>query len=228
MLFGEELSIRWLLIDLRKGANDLSAFKRYPSQLRRYLSWSSEIKVTHGSIPNFVCEERLHWRPSRIRPDDMSSGLKPRNPTPFADPADYKILRNDWPYATPPDVAHLVVWLKTPLAVSKPESHLLPEGQAQIELFVNRTFTEPLKTIYEKDYSDRVLWFKNWSALQSVRSLEHFHCFVRGAGEQLLEEWTAREKVMKWAWTSHGIQPLDWKSRDQSAGLDCISCLSGR
>lgn len=176
------------------GANDLSAFKRYPSQLRRYLSWSSEIKATYGSIPNFVCEERLEWVPSRTRPHDKSSGLEPKDSTPFVDPADYKILRNDWPYATPLDIAHLVIWLKTPFAVSTPEGHLLPEGRAQIESFVNHTFVEPLKVAYKNDGEDRVLWFKNWSALQSVGGLEHFHCFVRGADEGLLNQWTGEGK----------------------------------
>ena len=118
----------------------------------------------------------------------------PQDHTPFAASADYRILRNDWPYATPPDIAHLVVWLKTGFAVSKPEGHLLPESRAQIESFVNRTFAEPLKTIYKDDGEDRVLWFKNWSTLQSVEALEHFHCFVRGAGEELLGEWTGEEK----------------------------------
>ena len=118
----------------------------------------------------------------------------PQNHTPFVDPADYKILCNDWPYATPADIAHLVVWLKTRFAVSKPEGYLLPESRAQIESFVNRTFAEPLKAIYKDDGEDRVLWFKNCSALQSVGALEHFHCFVRGAGEELLEDWTSEGK----------------------------------
>ena len=145
-------------------------------------------------MPNFVCEERLHWTPSRIDPNDKGSGLEPQNHTPFANRADYKILRNDWPYATPPDISHLVIWLKTPFAVSKPEGHLLPEGRAQIEAFVHRTFAKPLEVIYGKDSESRILWFKNWSALQSVGTLEHFHCFVRGAEEDLLKQWTGEGK----------------------------------
>ena len=118
----------------------------------------------------------------------------PKNHIPFVDPADYKILRNDWPYATPADIVHLVIWLKTRFAVSEPEGHLLPESRAQIESFVSRTFAEPLKAIHRDDGEDRVLWFKNSSALQSVGALEHFHCFVRGAGEKLLEDWTSEGK----------------------------------
>lgn len=70
----------------------------------------------------------------------------------------------------------------------------MPEGRAQIESFVNRTFVEPLKVAYEKDGGERVLWFKNWSALQSVGGLEHFHCFVRGADQALLKEWTGEDQ----------------------------------
>ena len=132
--------------------------------------------------------------PSRVQPKDKGSGLEPKDHTPFANTADYKILRNDWPYATPSDISHLVIWLKTPFAVSKTEGHLLPEGRAQIEAFVERTFAKPLEVKYGTSGLDRVLWFKNWSALQSVGSLEHFHCFVKGAEEELLQEWTGEGK----------------------------------
>ena len=183
------------------GANDLDLFKRYPSHLRRYLTWSSEIKAAYRSIPGFVCQERLKWAPAATQdknrqksPEELQS-LQPLNPIPFADSADYKILRNDWPYATPPDIAHLVVWLKTPFVVSKPEGHLQPEERQQIQAFVDAQFAEPLRKIYgEENGTDRVLWFKNWSALQSVGSLEHFHCFVRGAGEEFLSKWTGEGK----------------------------------
>jgi len=179
------------------GAHDLDLFKRYPSHLRRYLAWSSDVKARYGSIPGFVCQERLHWAPasSQIREKEKTreelEGLTPRNPAPFGDPADYKILRNDWPYAIPTDVAHLVIWLKTAFPVSQPKGDLLPEGREVIRAFVEERFGKPLRDKYGQELgSDRVLWFKNWSALQSVGALEHFHCLVRGAGEDLLWEWT--------------------------------------
>ena len=130
-----------------------------------------------------------------MKSDDQLKGLKPLSPQPFGHPADYKILRNDWPYATPEDIAHLVIWLKTPFAVSRPESYLLPEGRSQIQAFVEEQFTKPLREKYgDGNGDDRVLWFKNWSALQSVGALEHFHCFVRGADEDLLWKWTGEGK----------------------------------
>ena len=159
------------------------------------------MKASHGSIPGFVCQERLHWAPAssqakgRENSEAELSGLKPQNVTPFGDAADYKILRNDWPYATPSEVSHLVIWLKTPFEVSKPEGYLLPESRKEIERFVDKRFAMPLQAKYgDQDGADRVLWFKNWSALQSVGALEHFHCFVRGAGEELLWQWTGEGK----------------------------------
>ena len=131
---------------------------------------------------NFVCQERLHWASS------SDEQITPRNLRPFADADDYKILRNDWPYGIEPDVAHLVVWLKTPFKVDK-EGHILPQSREVIREFVKRTFVEELAEEYG-DAEERVLWFKNWSALQSVGALEHFHIFVKGVGEELLRKWT--------------------------------------
>ena len=135
-------------------------------------------------MSNFVCRLRLQW-PSI---DDINSPLIPRDATPFGHPDDYKIIRNDWPYAVPPDVTHLIVWLKTPLA-SASDGSLLPEAEAQVQGFVNARLVAPIKARNGREDDDNVLWFKNWSALQSVGALEHFHCLVKGADKGLLEEW---------------------------------------
>lgn len=109
--------------------------------------------------------------------------------TPFANASDYKILRNDWPYAVASDIAHIVVWLK-PRFQTDSEGRVLPESRGLIGEFVGNIFVGRLREKHA-DAADRVLWFKNWSVLQSVGALEHFHVFVRGAGEDLLWEWTA-------------------------------------
>ena len=95
--------------------NDLAALKRKPSDLRRYLAWSADTKAQYGSIMNYICQRRLQW---------PMSGPVPNNPRPFADPEDYRILRNDWPYGLSPGIEHLVVWLRTPIPVKSEEGHL--------------------------------------------------------------------------------------------------------
>ena len=36
---------------------------------------------------------------------------------------------------------------------------------------------------------DRVLWFKNWVALQSVRGIDHVHVLVRDVSRHIINEW---------------------------------------
>lgn len=158
--------------------NDLDALKRKPSDLARYLAWSSDTKAQYGSVSNFICHCRLKWAsPPAYTP------LPPSNPVPFADPSDYKILRNDWPYGVAPGIVHLVVWLRTPIPAREDNGDLTDESRRLIEEFVGRTFVARLAT-------SQVLWFKNWSALQTIRTLEHFHVLLRDVPEDLLYEWT--------------------------------------
>lgn len=59
-----------------------------------------------------------------------------------------------------------------------------------IDTFVNATFVQRLaKESHPDAAEDRVLWFKNWAALQSVAALEHFHVMVRDASEDTLKDW---------------------------------------
>ncbi|KAF4162738.1 hypothetical protein CNMCM6936_001714 [Aspergillus lentulus] len=179
--------------------NDLGALKRKPSDLFRYLSWSRDTKAQYGSITNFICKRRLGWHLPEPAGTSDSSGTavadsEPvfpyNNPIPFADPSDYKILRNDWPYGLAPGIAHLCVWLRTPVPVQEHGGDLTHESRALIEEFVQRTFVDRLAREGYSNPEDRVLWFKNWTALQSVRSLEHIHVLVRDVPESILFEWT--------------------------------------
>ncbi|RAL13834.1 GIG1 family protein [Aspergillus homomorphus CBS 101889] len=178
--------------------NDLGILKRKPSDLHRYLAWSAATKKQYGTITNYICQERLRWaQPDTDSQKTAAADSGPvfpyNNPTPFADPADYKILRNDWPYGMSPGIAHLVVWLRTPVAVNKTDGDLTPESRALIEGFVLRTFVGRLaaeKGLFADSPRDHVLWFKNWTALQSVRSLEHIHVLVKDVPESILLEWT--------------------------------------
>ena len=156
--------------------NDLDALKRKPSDLARYLAWSSETKAQYGSVSNFIHQCRLKWADATT--------TTPSNPIPFADPSDYKILRNDWPYGVAPGIVHLVVWLRTPIPAREDNGDLTDESRRLIEEFVGRTFVARLGA------RSQVLWFKNWSALQTIRTLEHFHVLLRNVPEGLLLEWT--------------------------------------
>ena len=123
---------------------------------------------------NFICLNRLKWPlPSELSgtvpapdthlpasastsPDTNGCGsasqalkqsgpvLTFNNPKPFADPEDYKILRNDWPYGLAPGISHLVVWLRTPIPVESDEGYFTDESRALIDGFVQRVFVQRL------------------------------------------------------------------------------------
>ncbi|KAK2740943.1 hypothetical protein FQN57_005947 [Myotisia sp. PD_48] len=163
--------------------NKLELLKRTPSDLRRYLAWTTGIKEKYGSIMNYICQERLRW-PITADPQTLAV-----NPIPFADPNDFLILRNDWPYGLMPDITHLCVWLKPKIAVTPGDGDVTDESRKLIDDFVSRTFIARLSKVFD-DAPDRVQWFKNWTSLQSVRALEHIHVLVRAVPEEILVEWT--------------------------------------
>ena len=94
---------------------------------------------------------------------------------------------------------HLVVWLKTSLPTTSTTEgeggYLTPETRQLIETFVQKEFVQPLVERAQKQGQgegtgrDQVLWFKNWTGLQSVRGLDHFHVLVRDVPEEVLAGW---------------------------------------
>lgn len=155
--------------------------KRKPSDLRRYMAWSAEIKANYGSITNYLLTHRLPkaWG---------SPPFKPASSVPFEDPSDYTVLINDWPYGLTPDITHIVVWSRTTIYTDPESGDMTAESRRIISNFVQRFFVDKLSP----DGEAKVLWFKNWVALQSVRSLEHIHVLVRDASKELLAEWTRK------------------------------------
>lgn len=142
------------------------------------MAWSREIVTQYGSMTNFLMKNRLaSWGPP---PYAYISAV------PFRDASDYTILINDWPYGLAPGITHVVVWSKTPIATEQ-SGDVTESHRGIIEDFVAKTFVQRLNN--EKD---RVMWFKNWTALQSVRALEHIHVLVRDVDRADLEYWTGK------------------------------------
>ncbi|OAA65744.1 hypothetical protein SPI_02531 [Niveomyces insectorum RCEF 264] len=178
--------------------NNLSVLKRKPSDLRRYMQWTADTKAVYGTITNYLIAHRLPaaWG----RPP-----YKPISKVPFADPSDYRVLINDWPYGLTPDITHIVVWSRTVIPTDPVTGDMTPDSRAQVAAFVKSYFADRLAQTNDatggrENGDDRVLWFKNWVQLQSVRQLEHVHVLVRDATPALLQAWTA-------ALPCHGEEP---------------------
>ncbi len=68
-------------------------------------------------------------------------------------------------------------------------------SRRQIEEFVEKTFVDRVAGL--EVGRDRVQWFKNWTALQSVPGLEHIHVLVRDVPEEAIEGWTGGEPAVQ-------------------------------
>ncbi|KAF2869658.1 hypothetical protein BDV95DRAFT_497163 [Massariosphaeria phaeospora] len=162
----------------------LDELKRWPSFLKAYLAWTAHVKAKYGSATQYLLQQRLFWTPLS---DTGVLRFPLQNETPFADPADYKIIRNDWTYAVTPGISHIVVWSKKPLDVDS-DGALTQHGRALVTDFIRREFREKAGE-REDDEGSKVQWFKNTTNLQSVRSLEHVHVLVRHVDDAVLKQW---------------------------------------
>ncbi|KAI7517862.1 hypothetical protein KC316_g20611, partial [Hortaea werneckii] len=160
------------------------------SDLRRYLAWSYNIKQAYGGIPPYVIQERLHWKPDPAR-STKGPYFEHQSSIPFADPRDFAVLVNDWPYGFEEGIHHLLVWSKTPIPVDDEKGDVTPESRQLIEEFIEEFFVRPLG----EGGKDQVQWFKNWVSLQSVRGVDHVHVLVRDVAPEQLGKWTERRDL---------------------------------
>ena len=109
--------------------NRIDRFQRVPSELRRYLAYNWKLRSRYGSVMAYMLQGRIKW-----------TNITPNDPTPFADPADLKVLYNNWPYGIDPRIVHLVVWTKFDLEDDAITDDLTPEARKQIDDYVDRTF----------------------------------------------------------------------------------------
>jgi Protein of unknown function (DUF3605) len=143
------------------------------------MKWTAETKAEYGSITQFLLINRLPkiWGTPPFTPISL---------VPFEDPSDYRVRLNDWPYGLQPDITHIVVWSRTIIPTDPETGDMTPSSRAIVQSFVQRYFTNSLGP----GGDHKVMWFKNWVALQSVRTLEHIHVMVHRVGPEILEEWT--------------------------------------
>ncbi|KAK5663273.1 hypothetical protein OQA88_3700 [Cercophora sp. LCS_1] len=139
--------------------NTIHLFQRVPSELRRYKAFIWDLKRQYDGVLNYILSQRLGW-PSPIVPRGK----------PFEYEDDVKILWNDWPYGIDDRIVHLVVWTKFGLEEDPATGDLTDEARAEISAYVREKFSEIP--------DDRIIWFKNWQSLKSVKAVEHFHVMM--------------------------------------------------
>ncbi|KAK9476309.1 hypothetical protein V1514DRAFT_298752 [Lipomyces japonicus] len=152
--------------------NRLDLLMRLPSDILKYLVWKKDTIAKYGSVANYVLEQKLQWGEGTPGPKSLDL---------FAEKSDYKILLNDFPYGLEDSIIHIVVWSKVIIPKQNFKAHdgttiddLPNETRIAINNFVDQNFAQPLGL----NISD-ILWFKNWTALQSIREIDHFHVLLR-------------------------------------------------
>ncbi|KAK4181610.1 hypothetical protein QBC36DRAFT_66380 [Triangularia setosa] len=162
----------WPSVVSKINANRLDLFQRLPSDLRRYHEFCYNIKLNHGSVMNFILSERLGWE----------LPLQPKGTKPFEEEEDVKVLPNDWPYGLDKRIVHLVVWVKFELEADREKGDLTSEARGVVDGWVRQKFVE--EGGLEKG---RVVWFRNWTSLKSVKSVEHFHVMLFDPRRELVD-----------------------------------------
>lgn len=160
-------------------ANDLESFKRMNFDNERYTRWKAETEAQYGSVTRYLLDERLPraWGRPPFSPDF---------PEVFTSSSDYYIMLNDWPYGFAPDITHIIIWTRNTIPVEAGGGDMTPEGRDSVERFVKSYFTDRLPGQHP---DQRVLWFKNWNSLQSVKGIDHIHVLVRGAAKVVVDDW---------------------------------------
>ena len=148
------------------------------------MEWTRATKAQYGTMTEYILQNRLPKAWGKP-PFQVASQI------PFHDTSDYSVLLNDWPYGLSEDITHIVVWTRTLIPVDSDQGDLTPESRKLVQDFVKRYFVDSLGPGGE----DRVMWFKNWVALQSVRTLEHIHVMVKGVDDDTLEKWCGERPV---------------------------------
>ncbi|KAL8786848.1 MAG: hypothetical protein Q9195_008041 [Heterodermia aff. obscurata] len=173
--------------------NRLDVIRRRPEDRVVYKAWCKKTIEEHGSITGYMCVKRLQWTPLPESSAETGPLFDACDPMPFADSRDYKILRNDWPYGSfEAGIEHLIVWSKARIPVDKETGLVTPESRQLIEHFVQRTFVSRLE-MEGAEADEKVVWFKNWVALQSVPGLEHIHVLVKDVPENIIVEWAGEK-----------------------------------
>lgn len=159
----------WDEIKLIVSTNKLELFARSYAQTQSYLDFKKHLKGNNLSIQQYLLDHELHWDPRELEPDHRL----------FSDENDVKILLNKFPYYFDKNVVHLCIWTKKsiPNDPNSPVGDISPQTKRLIQTYIDKTF---------KGYD--LVWFRNWSALQSVRAISHIHVIVKDIDQLHLEE----------------------------------------
>lgn len=176
--------------------NKLEKFARSLHQTDNYHKFKKQLQMSHTTIFKHLLANELKWYEAKdngdMEWDDVIRNAVPDNQIVvypgsyklFTNRDDLKIVPNHFPYYFEDDVVHLCVWSKLRIEPDQasPIGDISPATREVIEKYVSKTFVKAMGIAREN-----ILWFKNWEALQSVKSISHLHVIVKGMTQEQLE-----------------------------------------
>ncbi|CAD1810017.1 N-acetylglucosamine-induced protein 1 [Candida parapsilosis] len=178
----------WAQIQQIVKSNKLELFARSEEQFRNYYQFKNNLSLKSIALNDYVLNEELEWKQDDIRSQTILksqeySTSQPQDLILYNDD-DVKIIYNKFPYYFEDSVVHLCIWSKLtiPNDVNSPVGDISPLTKRIIERYLQKTFIE-------KGVSpDDILWFRNWSSLQSVKSVSHIHVLLHDVDGGLLHK----------------------------------------
>ncbi|KAI5952995.1 hypothetical protein CANMA_005020 [Candida margitis] len=182
----------WTQIQQIVNANQLESFARSEEQYYKYQQFKSDLSSQGITLNDHVLKDELQWKQSDIRcqtspatkslPREYSIS-QPQDLIFYSDD-DIKIIYNKFPYYFKDSVIHLCVWSKLiiPDDINSPEGDISPLTKRIIERYLKKTFID--KGVSKNN----LVWFRNWTSLQSVRSVSHIHVLLHDVDDGLIQK----------------------------------------
>ncbi|VEU22558.1 DEKNAAC103609 [Brettanomyces naardenensis] len=160
-------------------SGDIARMYRSPDCLRKYRQFKASLKERDIDMTTNILVTQLKWMSPTVDLKTPASKLigsiKYSDARPFANEKDMMIMPNAFPYNLEEGIVHLCVWVKFPLPPD-PNSEvgdISDTNKQLIQIYIEQTFAKGLGLS-----KDKVIWFKNWAALQSVKSIPHIHVVI--------------------------------------------------
>ncbi|ODV98192.1 hypothetical protein PACTADRAFT_47994 [Pachysolen tannophilus NRRL Y-2460] len=178
--------ILWEELQEIVSTNEIQNLRRNPEVNVKYQNFKTQLSSKNESLFSHLIFDELKWADrndylqhlTSDKINDLPKVLK-LNPTDkrlLANAADIKILPNDFPYFFESNVCHLCIWSKVVIKDDplSGKGDISRKTRKIIDRYVEKTFVDYLGIPKEN-----ILWFRNWSALQSVKALSHIHVVIK-------------------------------------------------
>lgn len=166
--------------------NELGKFKRSFEELTKYRQHRANLKRQGIPSINKLLADELGW----VQVDKnykiiSKENLKAKSTKLLNHSDDIKITMNRFPYHFTKDIAHLLVWTKIPISndPKSPIGDISPQTRRTINNYITKLFVSTYGIPQEN-----ILWFRNWTELQSIKEFSHIHVLIKALSHEKIQE----------------------------------------